>query len=71
MEGLAQVLNKLVEMDTLNPKSKVDVMVKKAIIEFCQKEQYTQAQTLEILNEILVKMDKGPVTVGCVKHHWK
>lgn len=71
MEQLAQVLNKLVEMDKRYPKSKVDVMVKKAIVEFCQREKYTQAQTLEIVNEILEKMGKEPVTVGCVKHHWE
>lgn len=66
-DKLIQVLNKIAE--DANPNKMV--LVKKAVVEFCQKESYKQSETLTFLNEILALMNQEPVTLGCVKHHWK
>ncbi|MDK7419258.1 hypothetical protein OWP16_04560 [Bacillus paranthracis] len=66
-DKLIQILSKIAE----NPNPDKMVLVKKAIVEFCQREGFGQSETLTILNQILVMMDnQKPVTLGCVKYHW-
>lgn len=65
-DKLIEVLNKIAE--TRHPNKLV--LVKKAIVEFCQKQGYQQNQTLNFLNDILALMKEDAVTLGCVKYHW-
>jgi hypothetical protein len=65
-DKLTEVLNKIAE----NPNPNKMVLVKKAIVEYCQKEGYGQSETLVFLNQVLAMMDQKQVTLGCVKHHW-
>ncbi|MDR4170368.1 hypothetical protein [Bacillus nitratireducens] len=65
MDNLIAVLNKL------GDSREAEVTVKKAVVEYSQNEQRSQAETLVLLNEVLKEWGKKPVTLGCVKHHWK
>lgn len=64
------ILNKLKEVETSVPKRKVEVEIKKAIVQFFQNEGYNKAETLVKLNEALEQWGKDPVTISCVKYHW-
>ncbi|HDR7564753.1 TPA: hypothetical protein QCX51_001951 [Bacillus mycoides] len=65
MDNLTKVLNEL------GTSKKAELKVKKAIVEHSQNQQNSQTETLLLLNEVLNEWGKKPVTLGCVKHHWK
>ncbi|RXY98561.1 hypothetical protein [Fictibacillus sp. S7] len=71
MDSLIQVLNKLTEVENKSSKRNVQSEVKKAVVQLCQSDKYTQKETLVFLNQVLEEWDKPPVTIGCVRHHWK
>ena len=55
----------------LDDSKQTQIEVKKSIVQYFQNKNRTQAETLEKLNLALEAWDKKPVTIGCVKHHWK
>ncbi|PHD29927.1 hypothetical protein [Bacillus wiedmannii] len=65
MDNLTKVLNEL------GTSKKAELKVKKAIVEHSRNQQNSQTETLVLLNEVLKEWGKKPVTLGCVKHHWK
>ncbi|WP_066314522.1 hypothetical protein [Bacillus sp. FJAT-29814] len=67
-DKLIEVLNTIADLKNMNPNIMVEV--KKAIVHFCQRENYTQTETLNFLNQALTLINEKQVTMGCVKHHW-
>jgi len=65
MSKLINILNEL------GDSKQAEVMVKKAVVEYFQSEKCSKRETLKLLNEVLEEWGKEPVTISCVKHHWK
>lgn len=68
VEALNEALRKLNEQ---KDESKFEITVKKAIIEFCYRNDKSPSETLELLNTALTLMNRETVTKGCVTHHLK
>lgn len=65
MSKLINILNEL------GDSKQAEIMVKKAVVEHFQGEKRSKCETLKLLNEVLKEWGKEPVTISCVKHHWK
>ncbi|AJH62463.1 hypothetical protein FOC75_18980 [Bacillus cereus] len=65
---MSKLINILYE---LGDSKQAEVTVKKAVVEYFQSEKRSKRETLKLLNEFLAEWGKEPVTISCVKHHWK
>jgi hypothetical protein len=65
-------MSKLINiLNDLGDSKQAETMVKKAVVEYFQSEKRSKCETLRLLNEVLKEWGKEPVTISCVKHHWK
>ncbi|WKG30178.1 hypothetical protein [Priestia aryabhattai] len=74
-ERLFEALNAVsIKIDTIKDKkdkTKAEIAIKKAIIEYCHENEDSPAETLDFLNLVLSMMNRETVTKGCVTHHLK
>ncbi|MED4022000.1 hypothetical protein [Priestia aryabhattai] len=71
IEALNVVSNKVDKIKDKKDKTKAEIAIKQAIVEFCYRNGDTPTETLDFLNTALTLMNREAVTKGCVTHHLK